>query len=199
LVEGEALIEKNWPDMMGMDPDDVLAFDVLAPRELPHRAMLVRCGCGIAGCGSVTVRISCEGGRVIWDSWDGGQDAGTLVFEREQYLESLAQAISDKAWETPDRTASRLLIPLIDHDVLSARNLTFQWASGRIRDNALTISLAGPPSHHQILVHVSWNGESPPEIARKAAELLKRDPCEWLDVNWNGEAAPPFDGPGWRR
>jgi len=202
FVDGESFIDKHWPDMMGMDPGDLLSYRELVPRDQAHASAVVRCGCGIVGCGSASVRISAQGDRVTWDSWQGDTGelpAPTLVFARGQYMQAVEEAVEDHSWETPDRTASRLLVSLIDQEVLAPENLTFQWASGRIRDKALTISLAGPPSHHQILVHVSWNGEPPSVIARKAADLLKRDPSEWLDVNWNGEAAPPFDGPGWRR
>ena len=53
FVDGKPFIAEHWPDMMGLDPDDILANGELSPREEPHRAMVVRCGCGIAGsCGS---------------------------------------------------------------------------------------------------------------------------------------------------
>ena len=32
FVNEQDFIEKHWPDMMGMDPDEVLSHDVLAPR-----------------------------------------------------------------------------------------------------------------------------------------------------------------------
>ena len=63
LVDGEHLIKAYWPDMMGMDPDEILSLDFLAPRHPPHTATVVRCGCGVVGCGSVTVRNSCEDGQ----------------------------------------------------------------------------------------------------------------------------------------
>src|SRR5918911_2502055 len=185
FVDGQDFIEKHWPDMMGMDPGDVLSFDVLAPRDEPHIAMIVRCGCGVAGCGNATVRVSSDGDRVIWDSWNGdGEDlpSGKLVFRREQYLQALGQAISDTSWETPDRTAARLLFSMVDHEALAANGLSYQWASGRISNDAFTVSLGGPPGYHQILVNTPWNGEPPEQIAHKAAAILKEHPSRWFDV-----------------
>lgn len=201
LVNEQDFIEKHWPDMMGMDPDDVLSLDILAPHDVPRTEMVVRCGCGVAGCGNATVRISREGDCVIWDSWDGDRGnppPGTLTFGREQYLQALQQAISDTSWETSDRTAARLLSSMVDHKALVSNNLSYQSASGRIRDDVFTVSLGGPPSHHQILVHTAWSGESPEQIAQKVAALLKEHPGQWPVVEWYGQnSAPPFEGPGW--
>jgi hypothetical protein len=112
----------------------------------------------------------------------------------------LEQAINDTNWETPDRTAARLLFPMVNREALAANNLSYQWASGRIRDDALTISLGGPPSHHQVLAHVFWEEETPEQIAEKAATVLMEHPSQWPDVERYGQnSSPPFDGPGWRK
>ncbi len=203
FLNEQDFIEKHWPDMMGMDPNDVLSLDILAPRDVPHTAMVVRCGCGVAGCGNATVRISHEGSCVVWDSWDGDEGnppPRTLIFGREQYLQALEQAIRDTSWEIPDRTAARLLPLLVDHDALAMNNLSYQWASGRIKDDAFTVSLGGPPSHHQVLVHTPWSKESPEQIAQKAATVLREHPNHWSEVEWYGQSStPPFEGSGWRK
>jgi len=203
FVDGKPFIAKHWPDMMGMDPDALLSYSKLAPRDGSHEATVVRCRCGEAGCGSAWVRISGEGDQVIWDSWEGDKGdppARTLVFARDQYMEALREAVEDHSWETPDRTAARILRPLVDHDAVARNDLEYQWASGRIHDDTLTISLKGPPGCHQILVHLAWNNQSPEEIAHEAAILLKSDPNQWTDLNWHGKKpTPPFDGPAWQR
>jgi len=203
FVDGEPFIAKHWPDMMGMDPDDLLSHRELVPRDQAHESTVVRCGCGIVGCGSAWVRISAQGDRVTWDSWQGDTGkppAPTLVFARDQYMQAVKDAIEDHSWETPDRTAARILGSLVDHSILALNNLKYQWASGRLRDATLTISLSGPPSYHQILVHVPWNDQSPHEIAREAADILKRHPNHWPAIVWYGEnSTPPFKGPAWQR
>jgi hypothetical protein len=44
LIDGEDLIKAYWPDMMGMDPDEILSLNFLTPRPAPHTATVARCG-----------------------------------------------------------------------------------------------------------------------------------------------------------
>ncbi|HXG66538.1 MAG TPA: hypothetical protein VNO70_15670, partial [Blastocatellia bacterium] len=46
FVNGEDFLGQHWPEMMGMDPDEILFFAALAPRDMPHTAMIARCSCG---------------------------------------------------------------------------------------------------------------------------------------------------------
>lgn len=199
FIDGEEFIRRHWPHMMGMDPDDLLSYRHLSARDEPHEATVVRCGCGVVGCGSASVRISGQRGRVIWDDWQGDPGeppAETLIFDRDQYMKAVKHAIEDHSWETSDRTAARILASIVDHSTLAENNLEYQWASGRIRHATLTVSLGGPDGCHQILVHLNWKEQSADEIAREAARLLKTDPSQWLDIVWYGEKCnPPFNGP----
>jgi hypothetical protein len=154
------------------------------------------------GCGRVTVRISCEGDQVIWDSWldDDNRPPGRLLFAKGQYLQVLNEAIHDTSWETPDRTAARLLASLVDHEALAVHNLRLQWASGRLKAGTLSVSLEGPPGYHQILVHTAWGDETPEQIAQKVAAILKEHPGKWTDVvSYRQNPIPLFDGPEWRK
>jgi hypothetical protein len=201
FVDGADFIGTNWPDMMGMDPADVLSLEFLAPREIRHYQTIVRCGCGVVGCGSVALWIEREGDRVTWE-WPTQRleytSPKSVVFELEQYLQALNAAIADTSWETPERTAARLLKPLVNHDALAAHNLRYHWASNRIREGKFTVALKGPELDRQILVHTSWEQETPHEIAEKVAAKLAVHPSQWADVEWN-LLEPPFEGPGWRR
>jgi hypothetical protein len=200
FVDGRDLIEKHLPGMMGADPDDVLSFEHLAPRDAPHETMIARCDCGIVGCGSVAATVSSEGDCVIWDVSGGYPRHYRMVFEREQYLRALGQAIGDKSWETQARTAARLLSSLVDRDALAAHDLKYDWASDGNAEGMFTVSLLGPPSHHQVLVHTAWRGESPEQMAQTVAALLREHPSQWPEVTWFGPTpALPFDGPGWRK
>jgi hypothetical protein len=202
FVDGRNFIAQHWPEMMGMDPDDLLSYQELSPRNEPHEATVVRCGCGIVGCGSAWVRICADEDRVVWDHWQGDTGkppAATLVFDRNQYMQAVRDAVEDHTWETPDRTAARILSSLVDHRSLALHNLNYQWASGRVQDSTFTISLALEPGHDQILVHVHWSGQTPGEIAHEAADLLKTDPNGWPNVVWYGQKTkPPVAGAGWR-
>jgi len=93
-----------------------------------------------------------------------------------------------------------MLISMVDHAALAKNSLRYEWASGRIREGFLTVSLVDVSSRSQILVHVPWRQEPPDEIAEKAAAILRMDPNQWRDVTWHGVSSePPFDGPGWRK
>ena len=201
FIDGEEFISRQWANMMGMDPDQLLSYRHLSAQEEPHEATVVRCGCGEVGCGSASVRISAQGDRVIWDDWQGdtgGRPTKPLIFDRNQYMKAVKDAIEDHSWETPDRTAARILASIVDHSILAENNLKYQWASGRIRHATLTVSLSGTEGCDHILVHLDWKEQSAEEIAREAARLLKTDPNQWPDIVWYGENCnPPFKGPAW--
>lgn len=203
FIDGEDFIQNHWPDMMGMDPDDILSYDVLAPSDSPHNAVLIRCGCGVAGCGHVTARIYQDDDHVIWDSWSGDEGnppPESLIFEKNHYIQAVKDAVNDHGWETPDRTAARLLKGIVDREVLSAKGLSFQWASGRIKKDTFTVSLGYSRELHQTLVHTAWGDESAEQMAQRVATLLKEHPSQWPNVEWFGRSeTPPFDGLGWRK
>src|SRR5258706_16411511 len=67
LGDDVSLVELFAPDLMGLDPDDLLIEPCpLRGAIAPHPAVIGRCGCGIIGCGSVAVKIRSEGTRVSW-------------------------------------------------------------------------------------------------------------------------------------
>lgn len=201
FIDDEDIIEKYCGTMMGMDPDDVLAFEFLAPRKEPFDATIVRCGCGVVGCGNASVRISQNNQEVIWDNWDGAwknYNPGTIRFQTDRYFHSLAGAIENHSWETPDRTAARLLKGQIDADFLERFGLKYEWASGRVFPDQFAIAMRGPSGYHQILLRIPWSNESPEEIAEIASNLLGTNPEKWPRATWYGTATtPPFKGPRW--
>jgi len=48
FIDGEEFIRKHWPNMMGMDPDDLLSYRHLSAQDEPPEATVVRCGCEAA-------------------------------------------------------------------------------------------------------------------------------------------------------
>src|SRR4030095_1125086 len=107
------------------------------------------------------------------------------------------------SWETPDRTAARLLASIVDRDALARNQLRFTWASGRTKAATFTVSFILEPGPYQVLVYLPWQGERPEEIARTFAELLKQPPDSWPDAEWYPQAKdlepPRFKGPGWHK
>lgn len=207
-VNEEDFIESNWKGMIGIDPDEILIPETpLAPTEEPHLAVIARCGCGIVECDSMSVRISRVEQAVFWDFRSKKRkesSPGVLRFDLDQYMNELDRAITDKSWESPDRTAARLLRKLVDEDLLSRYRLSWQWASGRSRKDMFTVSLGLAPEPFQVLLHTTWRDESPDEIAQKIADILKRQPSTWQNVEWipqgeNQDALPDIAGPGWMK
>jgi hypothetical protein len=206
IADGVDLIARHWSDMMGLDPDDILIVPCPLIGEAEARLVtVVRCNCGVLGCGRVEVEIRRSLNRVVWECAEY-TDVGhptRLEFAAQAYDAEIQRALKDHSWETPDRTAARLLGSIVDRDILARSQLTFLWASGRIHPGVLSVALMlkserGPG---QILVHVMWSGQTPDEIARECAEILKQPPETWPLVDWHpqhsGPQPPPFDGPGW--
>jgi len=206
VADGVDIIDSHWGGMIGLDPDDVL----VQPCELrgatrPLAVTIARCSCGVIGCGSIEVKIRRSQNHVVWEhAGDRVPDQPLrMSFLAESYDAEVERALHDHNWETPDRTAARLLASRVKRDILAESQLTFSWASGRIQAETFTISLILEPGPCQVLLHVPWSGESPEEIAGTCAELLERLPNTWPHVVWYPQGTdlkpPPFTGPGWRK
>lgn len=111
------------------------------------------------------------------------------------YLGEIRRALEDTTWETPDRTAARLVRNRLEATPLSHPGFAFQWATGRIGEGQLTASLRLDPGPYQVLVQVPWTVEDSPE--RGAADLvseLRRSPRDWRAVRWS-PLAPELESP----
>ena len=158
---------------------------------------IARCECGILGCGSVDVEVGSAGEKAIWI--EGGR---TLRFARDQYDAEVARARTDTTWETPERTAARLVRESVDRAELAKHGLSFEWASGRVGPQSFMVSLRLEAGPHQVLVTLPWADEGPEEMAASMVLLLRRDPRTWDPVVYWPQAAnippPTIGGPAWR-
>jgi hypothetical protein len=202
FVDGDDIIARFWKDMMGLDPDDILVAPCPLYASQPHKATLARCSCGVIGCGIIEVNIERSGDEVRW-SWGDAESQQAVSFLAASYDKELGRALTDTSWETPDRTAARLLANQVDRQTLASHGLTFTWGSGRVRQGAFSVALRLEPGPYQVLVHLPWIGEAPELIARKCAELLREPPTEWLGAEWFAQQVnlgpPSLLGSGWRR
>jgi len=197
--EGD-LIERFGDMMIGLDPDDILVEPCpLLPGDTPHPAVIGRCDCGVIGCGSVEVTIASDGQLVAWTS---ERRTIGVRFDVAQYTAEVQRALHDHSWETPDRTAARLIKTSVDRERLAESGLELEWASGRVGSNTMTISLRLVPGPYQLLVHVPWAGEPPEALAELCCRLLGENPRWWSDVEWlpqaTGLGRPRIAGRGWR-
>jgi hypothetical protein len=199
--DGQDLIARFDNSMIGLDPDDILvAPSPLQASATPHTATIGRCDCGVVECGSVEVLISREGSTVCWSS---PHSATSIRFDAAQYAAELERALADFSWETPDRTAARLISRGVDRQHLAANELKFLWASGRIGQRQMTVALSYQAAY-QLLVHVHWEaGRTPEAIATDCLQRLLEPPQSWERVEWLPQrqalGAPELAGPGWSR
>ncbi len=197
------LIARHWSDLIGLDPDDILfAPCPLRASDEPRKATVTRCSCGDIGCCSIEIEVARLAECVAW-TWRNATSEELIRFVATSYDAEVGRMLADTSWETPDRTAARLLATTVDRLSLAREGLSFSWASGRVREAAFSVSLNLEPGPYQILVHLAWNMESPGTISRMFASLLRERPASWIDVEWFPQQAnlgpPAMASPSWRR
>lgn len=193
------LISCSGDGLIGMDPDDLLiAPSPLLPSASAVETTIGRCDCGIVDCGSVAVTILRAANIVSWTTqrrWVG------VSFDAEQYEAEVGRAVRDHSWETPDRTAARLIRTGIVGASLSQHGLRFCWASGRVAASTMTIALEYTPGPTQVLLHVDWPDGDPRSIADRCLQLLSEAPPTWPNVRWIPQGhdlgKPRIAGSGW--
>jgi hypothetical protein len=198
----EDLIAIFGDTSIGLDPDDLLVEPCPLAGGAGLREVLVgRCDCGVIGCGDVHVNVVSEGTSVTWSAPHAPWVRRT--FDASRYHAEIARALHDHSWETPERTASRLVREQVDGAALARVGLKLSWASGRASPGVFTIALWLEPGPYQILVYLPQRDLPPAELAQTAVALLFAAPSTWADVEWlpqsKGLPPPLIAGPGWRR
>ena len=126
---------------LGMDPYNVLlpANRLLADSQ-PRTVAIARCGArGVYDCGGTDVIITRDGDLVRWEwSREVPMDR-SACFAATQYELEVARVAADHSWETPMRTAGRLVLTSIDH----ARLLTYGLSAKRAVPEILICSRSG--------------------------------------------------------
>ena len=202
LGNGESLVDRLSSGLIGLDPDDLLTGTTcpLRAENESHRATIGRCSCGIVGCGSVEVEIRREHDQVVWTATDSSLQVRFLA---GQYDGEVERALRDRTWETPERTAARLISQAVDRAALARRGSEFSWASGRCHHRMMTVSLVLTPGPYQVLINVPWDGENIEGIVAHFKEILSQPPETWTKVECNaqvrGLGPPSITGAGWNR
>lgn len=194
LGDGTDLVRAIDDSCMGLDPDDMLiAPSRLLPDE-PADVEIGRCHCGVVGCGDIGVVITCGDEVTTWQAYDGRM----YRFNGPAYAAEVERAIRDTSWETPDRTAARLVRERVDRDLLFRQGLAFQWASGVARRGhfSVSMSLLAEP-HRQVLLSIPWKEESVEEIAASMVAQLRTDARTWERVSISGMGRPRLPGYDW--
>ena len=171
------LIDFFGDGSVGLDPWDVLKDACqLRVQSTPHEALIGLCGCGCLGCSNLDVEIRLESGQVVWTD---PYTPKSVRFSESQYHAEIERALSDRSWETPVRTAERLIASAIDHTALAEQGFKFDWASGRDTAGMMAVSLKHIQKSYQIVVEIPWSGDNVAEIASAFHGMLKQPTDTW--------------------
>jgi hypothetical protein len=115
----------------------------------------------------------------------------------------VARVAADHSWETPERTAGRLILTAIDRDHLDAYGLRISRVANHHRDPETFVVCLRLDDAYQIFVETPWRGRSPEQLAREVVRTLARPPHEW-PASWHAITPtltdpPAIAGPRWRR
>jgi hypothetical protein len=189
---------------LGMDPYDILVpTNRLVATAEPRTVPIARCQCGEYGCGATDVTIRRDGDRVHWD-WSLQVPMGRGVsFDAGRYDAEIARAAADHSWESPERTAGRLVLTNVDRDRLLGHGLVPSWAGKNYRRRELFRVALRIDEEYQVFLDTPWRGRRPDELAVEVCTTLTLPPRKWR-ATWHAikptlTAPPPIAGPSWRR
>jgi hypothetical protein len=162
---------------IGLDPFDFFFPEpALAATADPTSRTVGRCTCGVPGCGDIDIVVHRDGPCIVWSVTHVPNPAGDHRFDAVAHDAELERARLDHSWETPERTAARLVREGLGpvRARLEQLGLRFDWASGRVEAGKHTVSLTRQETHQQLLVHVDASG-SPEVIAAAMLDRLATD------------------------
>ena len=188
---------------LGLDPFDVIVpTNHLIARPQPHTARIGRCTCGDYECRPIDVTITRDGPQVHWDWLKNKPMDQRVTFAWSQYAGEISRVASDVAWETPERTAGRLVLAGADRAGLRRQGIELQAAHNDWRDPGVFLVLLVIDSAFEAEVELPWAGRTPEQLAWEMCALLSLRPQDWT-VHWfarhrSSIVNPRMAGPGWK-
>jgi hypothetical protein len=189
---------------LGMDPYDLLVPDnrLVAASE-PRTVPIARCECGVYGCAATDVTISRDTDRVCWQWLVEVPMSRAACFAAVDYDAEVARVAADHSWETPDRTAGRLVLANADRQRLHGHGLKLSWVGNHHRDPGYFRTALQDGGDYQIFVDVPWLDRGPGELAGEVCAMLARHPHQW-PATWHPieptlTGPPDIAGRSWQR
>jgi hypothetical protein len=145
--------ELDWfaEDYLGIDPPRFFDQPFLL---IGGQAIVARCICGDEGCDSILAKVTVDESMIIWETNKGR----VLKFDKQPYLSTIRAAADDFSWETPERTAERLVTAVFRGATL-VDGYCFDWASAQIRPGKIGLSFSRTAS--QKMIYIDWDGQNP--------------------------------------
>ncbi|MFN7148476.1 MAG: hypothetical protein ACK4V6_03255 [Microthrixaceae bacterium] len=134
LIAVDGVLELRRWGGLGMETDLLLNPEMpLLPALAGELVDVVvqRCGCGEAGCASLTFSMTHESDTVRWsDARDhrGPVDIGPFTFDAAEYESEVRRAHEDRPWESRSERIARLVTDRLRPEH-GARPLSFEWAT----------------------------------------------------------------------
>jgi len=165
---------------LGMDPYDVIIpTNRLVASSEPHTTPIARCECGIYGCGATDITITRSGDRVHWDWLYEAPINRGVSFDAADYAREVDRVVSDHSWETPERTAGRLILTEVDRKHLLRYGLAPDWAFNDYRNPELFRVALRKDNDDQVFVETRWRERSPEQLAAEICATLAQPPDQW--------------------
>lgn len=168
LLDGMDVLADIDQSALGLDPVEFFSQSSLLGSGM---LLIGRCGCGCVGCGDVSVEVFRNADEVEWFS--EYPPIGRITFDIVEHDRVISTGSDDHSWETVERTAERLISEL-DFSNLKSRDLIFEWASGRIDKDQITLSFSR--KGQQQLVNAPWDHQDPLAAVLAVQKLLQSWP-----------------------
>jgi hypothetical protein len=203
LVSGKDIIPRG---MTGLDPVQGLEVEgLLSQTALTEGGRLWFARGDYETDEGAYLQVSRAESAVIWNLEDAGNP--TFAFNAREYDEAISRLREDFSWETPKRTAERL-IKNLDYSALNKYGIKFLNASARWWNSekiAVSFWLTDESAiEYQLVCHVAWDQSNAQGAADNVENLLRQAPEQWSDVvcypqvPYKLHLIPSIAGPGWR-
>jgi hypothetical protein len=149
------------------------------------------------------VTISTEGQVVTW-TWSYAEPVNRPVeFALADYLREVRRLESDHSWETPDRTAGRLVLTQIDRQLFQRLGLQPYGVGNEWQAPELFRVMLMFEATYQIFLRFPWNGDTPEALAARVLATINDPsapagwPATWHSMPSATRDQPPRIAPPW--
>ena len=159
VVDGSDVLD-GLNDYMGLDP-----LELFEQPQLLQGGWLTlgRCNCGVTGCADYPVEVAVTADTIEWTGM-----GRHYVFPAGRYHQWIAAAQADLSWEDANRTAERLVTPMVR--AMKVDGIPFHWTSDRIMPGIMQLYFWSEEG--QRTIDLIWDGKDPQTAVRAVAAIV---------------------------